>query len=323
MTQNPPDQPGGQPGPYGSPEQFGAGDSQPYGAPGQQPQQGGEYPYGAGQQQSYGAAPAGQPDGASAAQQPYGPPAPAQSGSGGPDGPGGPDGTGPNQPGGPAGPPPGGRRSNAGVIAGIVIGGLLVLALLIWGAITLIDGRDDTIPTPTPTATDPSTDGSADADSEPTDDATDESTDDSSGTDAGGGELYDLLSTEAAEVAGDSGNTWTIQGDWADASDLSADAMEAYTATYSSDAGEITMTAISFPDSGAADTYVAGVQDERGDPDYSGDVWQSDNGNGLGTRIDYDGDVYSVYWYDDSAVVYQIDAPDADTAQSFYGSLPF
>lgn len=313
MTQNPPDQPGGQPGPYGSPEQYGAGDPRPSGSPDQQGQPG-EQPYGVGQQQSYGTAPAGQPYAADPAQQPY-----AAAGSAQP-GPGGPTGPSDQQPGGPAGPPPGGRRSNPAVIAGIVIGGLVVLALLIWGAITLIDSRDDTIPTPTPTATaDPSGDGSADADAEPTDG---EPSDDASGP-APGGELYDLLSTEAAEVQDGSGTTWTVQGDWADASDLSADATEAYTATYTSDAGEITMTAISFPDPSAADAYAAGVQDERGDPDYSGDVWQSDQGSGLGTRIDYDGDVYSIYWYDDTAVVYQIDAPDVDTAQGFYGSLPF
>lgn len=311
MTQNPPDQPGGQPGPYGSPEQYGGGDPQPGGASGQQP-------YGAGQQQSYPAAPAGHGYPAGDAQQPYGAAGPGQPAPGGP---GGPDS---GQPGGPAGPPPEGRRSNVPAIIGIVIGGLLVLALLVWGAITLIDGQDDTIPTPTPTDTaDQTEDGGADADGQPTDDATDQPTGDAADPPGGGGELYDLLSTEAAEVSDDQGNTWAVQGEWADASDRSADAMEAYSATYASDAGELTMTAISFDAPAAAETYVDGVQDERGDPDSSGDVWQSDQGNGLGTRIDYEGEPYSIYWYDDTAVVFQIDAPDANTGQAFYGALPF
>ena len=305
MTQNPPDQPDAEPGRHASPDQYG-GDPHQSGAAPQQP-------YGAGQAQSYGTGPQAegsdqQPYGGSAAQQPY--PAAA---AGQPGGPGGPEGS---APGGLGGPPPGGRRSNAGKIAAIVIGGLLVLALLVWGAIALIDSRDDAIPTPT-APTEPSEDASADG--EPSEDASGETADPPEGA----GELYDLLSSEAGEVQDGDGNTWTVQDGWSDASDLSAEAMEAYTATYTSDTGEITMTAISFPDPEAADTYVAGVQDERGDPDYSGDVWQSDNGNGLGTRIDYEGDVYSIYWYDDTAVVYQIDAPDGAIGQDFYGSLPF
>src|SRR5699024_3932342 len=62
-----------------------------------------------------------------------------------------------------------------------------------------------------------------------------------------GGELYDLLTSEGAQVDDADGNTWTVQGDWSEAGDLSADATEAYTATYTSDAGELTFTAASFP----------------------------------------------------------------------------
>ena len=261
MTQNPPEQPGGQ---------------QPYGAsqPAYDPAQGGP-----GGQHAYGSG-----------------------------------GTGPAEPASPMGSPPGGgrQRGNGPIIAGIIIGGLVVLALLLWGAITLIDGRDDTIPTPTPTATDPSDPASEDSSEQPGDQPEPE-----------GGELYDLLTTEAAQVDTD-GSTWTVQGSWADASELSAEASEAYTTTYTSDDGELTFTAVSFPDVDAADSYVAGVEEERGDPDTTGPVWQEDYGQGRGSRISYASDEgYSIYWYDDTAVVYQVDAADQATASDFYGSLSF
>lgn len=315
MTQNPPGQPGGQPDPFGSSGQPGEGyPQQPYGQPGEygagQPYGQGQQPYGQGQP-GYAA---GQPYGQS--QQPYGEQAPdgqqppyAQSGV-----------ADQHQGASPLGPPPGGGRprSNAPLIAGIVIGGLVVLALLVWGAITLIDGRDDAIPTPTATAgSDQPTDGG-----QPSDGASERPSD--GGPEATGGELYDLLTSEGAEVDDADGNTWTAPGGWADASDRSPEAMEAYTATYTSDAGELTLTALSFPDVDAADAYIDGVKDERGDPDTSGRVWQEDHGNGLGTRLGYDdGDSYTIYWYDDTAVVYQVDAADRATASGFYGALSF
>src|SRR5699024_5321341 len=225
VTQDPPEQPGGQQGPFGPPGQHGAGEPQQpsYGQPGQPGQ--------SGQPGQYGAAPP-----------PYGSSQPAYDPAQGGPGYGGqqPYGSGPAEPASPTGPPPGGggQRGNGPIIAGIIIGGLVVLALLVWGAITLIDGRDDTIPTPTPTATDPSEQPSDEPSEEPSDQPE-------------GGELYDLLTSEGAQVDDADGNTWTVQGDWSEAGDLSADATEAYTATYTSDAGELTFTAASFPDADA------------------------------------------------------------------------
>src|SRR5699024_8438607 len=164
---------------------------------------------------------------------------PAQGGPGyGGQQPYGTGGGGPAEPARPMGPPPGGggQRSNGPIIAGIIIGGLVVLALLVWGALTLIGGREGTIPPPAATATEPTDQPTGQPTGDPSEQPTDQ---------PDGGELYDLLTSEGAEVEDVDGNTWTVQGDWSEAGDLSADATEAYTATYTSDAGELTFTAAS------------------------------------------------------------------------------
>src|SRR5699024_2537726 len=168
----------------------------------------------------------GQPGQYGAAPPPYGSSQPAYDPAQGGPGYGGqqPYGSGPAEPASPMGPPPGGggQRSNGPITAGIIIGGLVVLALLGWGASTLIDGRDDTIPTPTPTATDPSEQPSDEPSEQPSDEPSEEPSDQPEG-----GELYDLLTSEGAQVDDADGNTWTVQGDWSEAGDLSADATEA------------------------------------------------------------------------------------------------
>ncbi|QOR69670.1 hypothetical protein IM660_13445 [Ruania alkalisoli] len=195
-----------------------------------------------------------------------------------------------------------GGRGALGVILAVV-GGVVVLAGLIVGAILLIDADDDPIPTTAPTSSEAS---------EPTPTPSTAET-------SGSGELLELLTAEADVIVASDGTAWLLEGGWVDASELSDQSQEAYSGTFTSEVGTVTLTALSFDGEDPAADYLAGVRADRGDPDYEGSVWE----DGSGTRIDYAGaEDYDIFWYDEAAIVFQATGPEG-SVEDFYGSLPF
>ncbi|WP_159619567.1 hypothetical protein [Ruania rhizosphaerae] len=204
----------------------------------------------------------------------------------------------------PPGSPPRGGRGALGVILAVV-GGVVVLAGLIVGAILLIDADDEPIPATTTATTSPET-------AEPTPTPSTAETSDS-------GELLELLTAEADVVVTTDGTAWLLEDGWIDAGELSDQAQEAYSGTFTSEAGTVTLTALSFDGEDAAADYLAGVRSDRGDPDNEGSVWE----DGSGTRIDYAGaEDYDIFWYDEAAIVFQATGPEGPV-EDFYSSLPF
>ena len=263
--------------------------------------------YGA-QQPGYGAAPAGG----------YGQQPPA-GGYGGP-GYGGPAGGygGPGY-GGPAG--PGAPKKNTGVIIGAVVGGLVLLALLVFGAIQLFgDGGGD--PTAAPTIQTATQEPSSTPSDEPT---TDEPTTDPPSdepTDVAGGDLFAALDGQVQTVTGsDSGATWVIDSaGWQDVISEHPDALEAYQANFSDGTDEVTMRAVAFNTEEEAGAYADTARAQYGEPTFTGDVWE----DGRGQRYDYDdGTQTRMFWFDEAAVVYEILGPSAEQATfDFYLGLP-
>ena len=260
--------------------------------------------YGA-QQPGYGAAPAG-----GYGQQPpaggYGGP-----GYGGPAGPGGPG------YGGPAG--PGAPKKNTGVIIGAVVGGLVLLALLVFGAIQLFGGGD---PTAAPTIQTATQEPSSTPSDEPT---TDEPTTDPPSdepTDVAGGDLFAALDGQVQTVTGsDSGAAWVIDSaGWQDVISEHPDALEAYQANFSDGTDQVVMRAVAFNTEEEAGAYADTARAQYGEPTYTGDVWE----DGRGQRYDYDdGTQTRMFWFDEAAVVYEILGPSAEQATfDFYLGLP-
>ncbi|UFU07638.1 hypothetical protein [Ruania halotolerans] len=199
----------------------------------------------------------------------------------------------PTPPVGPAPTPPPERRS-ALVIAGAVVGGLIVLGALVFGAIALVDSRDDPIDTATPAPT------SASPEFE--------------------GELYALLLADAEVVTDADGATWLLEDSgWTEARDLSPEALEAYTGTFTSDGDALILTALSFSDEEAAEEYLDQVRTDQGEPVYEGAVRE----DGSGTRFDHEsGEDTTIHWRDDgSAFVFAITGPSG--AEAFYAGLSF
>lgn len=296
-----------------------------YGQPAQQPPA----------QQGYGAVPPpfGQASGGAFGQQPaqqpgrqptpaqgspgYGPAPSAYAGSGGapqgqpsfgaPGGPGGPGG--PGAPGGPGGQQ---GKSSTGIILAAVIGGVILLGLIIFGAWKLFSGNDS----------DPGGGGSSETTS---------STEVETDSPATGCTNDVCLQTEAevgAEHTGDDDIVWTLDGSWSDVDSGDSRQLGAGAGVYTSEVGEATLTVVGFETAAQAETYADSVMADLGDPFYTGPVWDGPaegRGEGVLNQFDNDG-IETLVWYDDAGIVCTLVGPfidiDEDPLFNFYFTLP-
>lgn len=219
-----------------------------------------------------------------------------------------------------------GSSRGKGFVAAIVVGALVLLAAIAFGAMALFGGEEDPAADPTPTApvtSEPTATGEATETPSETATATEEptsteATTEPSPTATAAGDL--LRQLDESVVAGDATFTVTEAGFVPAPQVVEAGAVEAYTGSFTDGTNTIELLAAAFPTSEGADTYAAQLQTalEGAEQVATGETYA----NGMGTYWAYlVGEDRGVYlWTTDRGEVLQVTGP-TDWVGPFYSGF--
>ncbi|MFV0427432.1 MAG: hypothetical protein ACK5KU_10425 [Beutenbergiaceae bacterium] len=204
----------------------------------------------------------------------------------------------PTQPGygGPAAPTPSPR--NGGIIAGAIIGGLVLLGLMGWGVSQLLDDAD-------------TSEGAQ--------------TSEGVGSESGPCTAICVTSSTALEdsVTTDSGVVWTLSTAWQDVESPAPGALSAAQSTWESELGTLTLVTMEY---GSADEAGAGsdaLMAELGTPVFEGSVW-SNTEDGVRRDFESDDGRQNILWYDSTGYLHLLDSTiSGPELFDFYLALPF
>ncbi|MFV0252311.1 MAG: hypothetical protein ACK5H2_03135 [Beutenbergiaceae bacterium] len=215
----------------------------------------------------------------------------------------------------------GGGGGGKGVVIGAIVGGVVLLALLIFGVTRLFGGSD-----PDPTAT-PSDTAVA------TPDGTDGPMPPSDGPAAGC--TNDICTQTALSVSdthiGEDSNVWTLDGSWNDFDSGDSAALGGGTSSYTSESGSVELTVVGFETVEQAEAYATALVADMGEPTFTADVWDDGSTDrGAGVLMEFiSGGTQTIVWYDDLGVVCMVSGPadtfgdsDEGTTWQYYYSLP-
>jgi len=210
------------------------------------------------------------------------------------------------------GPPQGQQGSSAKAIVLAVVGGLILLALLVFGAWRIFSGAG----------------GDPDGDAA---NGTEIATEADTGA-AATGCTNDVCLQTAAQVGeqhtANDGAVWALQGSWIDVDSGDSRQLGGGSGVYASEIGEATLTAVAFETAEHAADYAAAMMADLGDAHFTGPVWDGaveGRGEGVLNQFEADG-VETLVWYDDAGIVCTLVGPFADVEEDplfeFYFTLP-